>query len=294
MLFRRWDPGSQGIKRNRSDLYHNDKIGRIRGRNGTMAIRVILVRRMILWVGANTGSEGSVSSLGSSKWMRKCMIFVIIKTRFFSLDKEIMDKFKTEDKIERRWVIFGFADLINSTSSLTMFGSGFMFYLFLVVVSIWVGDPYKVLDWNKNGIFGYVFLFLVFTNHYGHPYFLFHIGLYWCLVIWWRRSGRIGNGWVNWSSLRGWIFLSVLSTALQIFNLISSNQLQRRDTDMEKTRRCLLKGIQVDDRVVPRMAVESYLLSCIIYLSWVKLVLPTFVVFWIKETDSVMEKELTG
>ncbi|XP_056844112.1 uncharacterized protein LOC108809933 isoform X2 [Raphanus sativus] len=152
MLFRRWDPGSQGIKRNRSDLYHNDKIGRIRGRNGTMAIRVILVRRMILWVGANTGSEGSVSSLGSSKWMRKC--------------------------------------------------------------------------------------------------------LYWCLVIWWRRSGRIGNGWVNWSSLRGWIFLSVLSTALQIFNLISSNQLQRRDTDMEKTRRCLLKGIQ--------------------------------------ETDSVMEKELTG
>lgn len=138
MLFRRWDPGSQGIKRNRSDLYHNDKIGRIRGRNGTMAIRVILVRRMILWVGANTGSEGSVSSLGSSKWMRKCMIFVIIKTRFFSLDKEIMHKFKTEDKIERRWVIFGFADLINSTSSLTMFSSGFMFYLFLVVVSIWV------------------------------------------------------------------------------------------------------------------------------------------------------------
>ncbi|XP_013672111.1 uncharacterized protein LOC106376559 isoform X3 [Brassica napus] len=57
------------------------------------------------------------------------------------------------------------------------------------------------------------------------------------------------------------------------------NWLQRRDTDMEATRRCFLKGIQVDVRVVPRMAVESYLLFSIICLSWVKRVLATFVAF---------------
>ncbi|KAF3495347.1 hypothetical protein DY000_02055488 [Brassica cretica] len=47
---------------------------------------------------------------------------------------------------------------------------------------------------------------------------------------------------------------------------------------MEKTMRCLLKGIQVDDRVVPGMAVKSYLLFSIICLSW-KLILATFVIF---------------
>ncbi|KAF3573266.1 hypothetical protein F2Q69_00061314 [Brassica cretica] len=287
MLFRRWDPGSQGIKRNQSDLYYNETIVRILGRNGVLATRVILVLRRILWVGANTGNSRSVLSLGSSKWMQnqedhskdyQGMIFVIIKTRYISFDKEIMDKLKAEHKIERRWVIVGLAVLINSISSLSMFGSGFMFYLFLVVVSIWVGDPYKVMDWNKNGIFGYVFLSLVLTTHYGHWYILFRIGLYWGLVICWRRIGRTGNRWDNWSSLRCWIYLPVLSTALQTLNLVSSNQLQRRDTDMEKTMRCLLKGIQVDDRVVPGMAVKSYLLFSIICLSW-KLILATFVIF---------------
>ncbi|KAL0689444.1 hypothetical protein Bca4012_089122 [Brassica carinata] len=57
------------------------------------------------------------------------------------------------------------------------------------------------------------------------------------------------------------------------------NWLQRRDTDMEETRRCFLKGIHVDVRVVPRMAVESYLLFSIFCLSWVKRVLATFVAF---------------
>uniref|UniRef100_A0A0D3DKC6 Uncharacterized protein n=2 Tax=Brassica TaxID=3705 RepID=A0A0D3DKC6_BRAOL len=199
MLFRRWDPGSQGIKRNRSDLYYNETIGRILGRNGVLATRVILVLRRILWVGANTGSAGSVLSLGSSKWMRN-----------------------QEDQ-------------------------------------------------SKD-----------------------YQGLYWCLVICWRQIGRTGNKWDNWSSLRCWIYFPVLFTALQTLNLVPSNQLQRRDTDMEKTMRCLLKGVQVDDRVVPRMAVKSYLLFSIICLSWVKLILATFVIFWIKETDSVMEKELTG
>ncbi|KAF2587901.1 hypothetical protein F2Q70_00038480 [Brassica cretica] len=161
MLFRRWDPGSQGIKRNRSDLYYNETIGRILGRNGVLATRVILVLRRILWVEANTGSAGSVLSLGSSKWMRnqkdqskdyQGMIFVIIKTRSFSFDKEIMDNLKIENKIERTWVIVGLAVLINSTSSLSMFGSGFMYYLFLAVVSIWVGDPYKAYI----GVWSYV------------------------------------------------------------------------------------------------------------------------------------------
>ncbi|KAF3524327.1 hypothetical protein F2Q69_00046648 [Brassica cretica] len=63
MFFRRWDPGSQGLKRNQSDLYHDDKIGRICRRKG------ILVLRRILWVGEKIGIEGSVSSLRSSKWM---------------------------------------------------------------------------------------------------------------------------------------------------------------------------------------------------------------------------------
>ncbi|CAN6860356.1 unnamed protein product, partial [Brassica oleracea] len=106
-----------------------------------------------------------------------------------------------------------------------MFGSGFMYYLFLVVVSIWFGDPYKVMDWNKNGIFGYVFLSLVLTTHYGHWYILFRIGLYWCLVICWRQIGRTGNRWDNWSSLRCWIYFPVLFTALQTLNLVPSNQL---------------------------------------------------------------------
>ncbi|CAN6968693.1 unnamed protein product, partial [Brassica oleracea var. botrytis] len=70
MLFRRWDPGSQGIKRNQSDLYYNETIVRILGRNGVLATRVILVLRRILWVGANTGNSRSVLSLGSSKWMQ--------------------------------------------------------------------------------------------------------------------------------------------------------------------------------------------------------------------------------
>ncbi|CAN7072844.1 unnamed protein product [Brassica oleracea var. botrytis] len=285
MFFRRWDPGSQGLKRNQSDLYHDDKIGRICRRKGISETWVILVLRRILWVGEKIGIEGSVSSLGSSKWMwnpedqsqdYQGMILVIIKTVSFSFDKEIMDKLKTEDKIGRRWVIFGLADLINPISSLSKFRSDFTCYLFLVVLSMWVGDPYKVMDWSKNRIFGYVFLCLVLTNHYGHWYILFRIGLYWCLVICWRRSGRIGIGWVNWSSL---IYFPVLFTALLILILVSSNQLQRRDTDMEATRRCFLKGIQVDVRVVPRMAVESYLLFSIICLSWVKRVLATFVAF---------------
>ncbi|KAF2540991.1 hypothetical protein F2Q68_00031158 [Brassica cretica] len=161
MFFRRWDPGSQGLKRNQSDLYHDDKIGRICRRKGISETWVILVLRRILWVGEKIGIEGSVSSLGSSKWMwnpedqsqdYQGMILVIIKTVSFSFDKEIMDKLKIEDKIGRRWVIFGLADLINPISSLSKFRSDFTCYLFLVVVSMWVGDPYKAYI----GVWSYV------------------------------------------------------------------------------------------------------------------------------------------
>lgn len=47
---------------------------------------------------------------------------------------------------------------------------------------------------------------------------------------------------------------------------------------MEKTMRCLLKGIHVEDRFVPRMVVKSYLLFSIICLSREKLILATFVI----------------
>nr|VDD50750.1 unnamed protein product [Brassica oleracea] len=63
-----------------------------------------------------------------------------------------MDKLKTEDKIGRRWVIFGLADLINPISSLSKFRSDFTCYLFLVVLSMWVGDPYKAYI----GVWSYV------------------------------------------------------------------------------------------------------------------------------------------
>nr|VDC98927.1 unnamed protein product [Brassica oleracea] len=59
MFFRRWDPGSQGLKRNQSELYHDDKIGRICRRKGISETGVILVLRRILWVGEKIGIEGA-------------------------------------------------------------------------------------------------------------------------------------------------------------------------------------------------------------------------------------------
>ncbi|KAF3586328.1 hypothetical protein F2Q69_00029248 [Brassica cretica] len=64
-----------------------------------------------------------------------------------------------------------------------------------------------------------------------------------------KLCGKTGNRCFDWSSLNRWIKFSGLLTALQTLELVSSNQLQRRDTYMEKTTRRFSEGMQVDDQV---------------------------------------------